>query len=424
MMKYFSIFAFAIIGLSCSSAETNLDSTELSGVNPPFEDSVMIEKPLYCNANVVVGAGHFDEYIGDLEGMKVGIVGNQSSMIGETHLVDSLIALGVNVVKVFSPEHGFRGKADAGEKVQDGIDNETGLPIISLYGSNKKPKAAQLSDIDILLFDIQDVGARFYTYISTLNYVMEAAAETGKKVIVLDRPNPNGHYVDGPVLEDSQSSFVGMNPVPVVHGMSIAEYAQMIKGEAWINKAEDLDLKVVKCSGWDHNEFYELPIAPSPNLPNMKSVYLYPNLCFFEGTEVSVGRGTDIPFQCLGHPKMEVDVLEDLYSFKPEPNDGASKPKLMGETCYGFDYSNDDVKEMRARGSIDFIALSDFYLKLDLGKEFFLTNNFFNLLAGNSELKVQIMEGISMSDIREGWEPKLDEFKEMRKKYLLYTDFD
>jgi uncharacterized protein YbbC (DUF1343 family) len=423
-MKYFSLVTIAIIGLSCSSNPDNNTEEELSETEPLLEDSVVVEKPLYCNDLVQVGAAKFNQYVDGLEGLKVGVVGNQSSMVGSSHLVDTLIAQGVNVVKVFSPEHGFRGKADAGEKVQDGLDSETGLPIISLYGSNKKPKADQLADLDVLLFDIQDVGARFYTYISTLNYVMEAAAENDKKIIVLDRPNPNGHYVDGPILESKHSSFIGMNPVPVVHGMSIGEYAQMIKGEGWINEAGNLDLEVVACDGWDHNEFYELPIAPSPNLPNMQSVYLYPTLCFFEGTEVSIGRGTDIPFQCVGHPKMEVDVLEDLYSFKPAPNEGAKKPKLEGETCYGYDFSQDDIKELREKKMVDLSILQEFYNKLEMGDSFFLKNNFIDLLAGNSRLKDEIKEGVSMDEIRERWEPALSEFKEMRKQYLLYTDFD
>jgi len=423
-MKYFSLITIAIMGLSCSSNPDVNSGNELSEAQSIIEDSVEVEKPLFCNDLVQVGAAKFDEYINQLVGNKVGVVGNQSSMVGTSHLVDTLLAQNINVVKVFSPEHGFRGKADAGEKVHDGIDSETGLPIVSLYGSNKKPKDEQLADIDILLFDIQDVGARFYTYISTLNYVMEAAAENGKKIIVLDRPNPNGHYVDGPILESKHSSFIGMNPVPVVHGMTIGEYAKMIKGEGWINEAANLDLEVIACDGWDHNEFYELPIAPSPNLPNMQSVYLYPTLCFFEGTEVSIGRGTDIPFQCVGHPKMEVDVLEDLYSFKPAPNEGAKKPKLEGETCYGYDFSQDDIKELREKKKVDLSILKEFYERLEMGDSFFLKNNFIDLLAGNARLKEEIKGGNSIEEIRKGWEPALSEFKEMRKQYLLYTDFN
>ena len=421
-MKYFSIIIIALISASCSSSQSEKEI--LKECTLVQEDSILVEQPLYCNESVVVGAANFEEYLQDLRGKRVGVVGNQSSTIKETHLVDTLISKGVNVVKVFSPEHGFRGKADAGEKVKDGIDNQTGLPIISLYGSNKKPKSEQINDVDVLLFDIQDVGARFYTYISTLNYILEAAAENQKQVIVLDRPNPNGHYVDGPILEDSQNSFIGMNPIPVVHGMSIGEYALMLKGEAWINKASELDLKVVKCSGWTHKEFYELPIAPSPNLPNMKSVYLYPTLCFFEGTVVSVGRGTDIPFQCVGHPKMEVDVLEDLHSFTPAPNEGAKKPKLEGEVCYGYDYSEFDEVELRESAGLDFEVLCEFYTKLEMESDFFLSNGFFNLLAGNLELKKQIMQGVSTKEIRETWKIELDEFKSIRAKYLLYEDFD
>lgn len=299
-----------IFGFMACSSETAADNTLTSNEAITEPDSLVTEpEPLYCNKDVIPGAARFDQYIDLLKDKKVGVVGNQSSIVGTEHLVDTLRALGVNVVTVFSPEHGFRGDADAGEKVSSGIDSKTGLPIISLYGKNKKPSVEQLADVDILLFDIQDVGARFYTYISTLHYVMEAAAENSKQVIVLDRPNPNGHYVDGPVLNPKYKSFVGMHQVPVVHGMTVGEYAQMINGEKWLTGGKICDLKVVTCEGWDHTKFYELPIAPSPNLKNMTAIYLYPSLCFFEGTVVSVGRGTDFPFQVIGHPKMEVDVL-------------------------------------------------------------------------------------------------------------------
>ena len=422
-MKYCYLFLLSGLVWSCnSSAEVvsteNLLSTDLSN-----DDSLTVEAPLFCNATVEVGAQQFSNYIDLLKDKKVGIVGNQSTTIGEVHLVDSLIALGVNVVKVFSPEHGFRGTANAGEKVVDGVDNLTGLPIISLYGNNKKPKADQLTDIDVLVFDIQDVGARFYTYISTLNYVMEAAAENGKKVIVLDRPNPNGHYVDGPVLDLKYSSFVGMNKVPVVHGMTIGEYAQMLNGEKWLKNGVTCDLTVVPCLGWDHTKFYELPIAPSPNLPNMTAVYLYPSLCFFEGTIVSIGRGTPFPFQCVGHPDFEVDVLEDLYRFKPEPTAAAKDPKLNGETCFGYSYAEKDVKDLRAEAELDISILIEFYTKLNKA-DFFLENNFINLLAGTDELKEQIKAGKSAEEIKESWKNGLVEFKELRLKYLLYPDFE
>ena len=422
MMKYTSILMLTAIFLSCgNTSTTEKESTTESEIN---QDTLVTEKPLFCNETVKVGAARFDQYIALLEGKKVGVVGNQSSMIGNVHLVDTLISQGIDVVKVFSPEHGFRGKADAGEHVDNEVDAKTGLPIISLYGGNKKPKASQIADLDVLIFDIQDVGARFYTYISTLNYVLEAAAENGKEVIVLDRPNPNGHYVDGPVLKDGFDSFVGMHKVPVVHGMTVGEYAQMLKGEKWFAQAEQLNLSVISCEGWDHNEFYELPIAPSPNLPNMKSVYLYPSLCFFEGTIVSIGRGTDIPFQCAGHPKYEVDVLEDLFSFTPSPNEGAKHPKLEGEVCYGYNLSTDDIKTIRKNARLDLSYLVDFYAKIGTEPGFFLKNNFFNLLAGNKDLMAQIKEGKSIEEIEKSWQTDLVAFKEIRKKYLLYTDFE
>lgn len=422
-MNSFYFLSVYFLLLSCSSNAEKSDE-KLTENEPEVTDTIVKEEPLYCNADVVVGAADIDSYIDLLKDKKVGIVGNQSSMINQTHLVDSLRSLGVNVIKVFSPEHGFRGDADAGEKVVSGVDEKTGLPIISLYGSNKKPTAEQLADIDILLFDIQDVGARFYTYISTLHYVMQAAAESGKKIIVLDRPNPNGHYVDGPVLNPKFSSFVGMHAIPVVHGMTIGEYAQMINGEGWLGSGLVCDLQVIKCQGWDHTKYYELPIAPSPNLKNMTAIYLYPSLCFFEGTVVSVGRGTDYPFQVIGHPKFEVDVLERLYKFTPAPNATAENPVLKGQLCYGYDLHETDVKEYRQSAKLDLSYLLEFYKKLKMGSAFFLKSNFINNLAGTDQLKAQIIAGKSLEEIEATWQDGLTKFKEIRKKYLLYTDFE
>jgi uncharacterized protein YbbC (DUF1343 family) len=419
-----SALSFLMIPLlmSCSSSSaTDTHTTENTEI---VTDTVEVPKPLFCNASVTVGAERTSEYFDLLKGKRVGVVGNQSSMVSEIHLVDTLINSNIDLVKVFSPEHGFRGKADAGEKVKDGIDPKTGLPVISLYGKNKKPTASQLSDIDVLLFDIQDVGARFYTYISTLHYVLEAAAENKKQVIVLDRPNPNGHYVDGPILKEGFESFVGMHPVPVVHGMTIGEYAHMINGEGWLAGQVKADLTVISCEGWDHNEFYEVPIAPSPNLPDMKAIYWYPSLCFFEGTFVSIGRGTDIPFQCVGHPDFEVDVLEDLFSFKPLPNEGSSKPKLEGETCYGYDLSKWEVKEIRDQRSLNLSYLEEFYQKLGSNDDFFLANGFIDLLYGNAGLRKDLKTGKSISEVKNSWKPDLDVFMEIRAKYLLYEDFE
>jgi len=422
-MKRFYFLSVYFLFLSCSSSNEKTEE-KITENEPLVADTIVKEEPLFCNADVLVGAAQTSLYLDLLTNKKVGIVGNQSSMIGQTHLVDSLKSLGVNVIKVFSPEHGFRGDADAGVKVVSGVDEKTGLPIISLYGNNKKPTAEQLADVDVLLFDIQDVGARFYTYISTLHYVMQAAAENGKKLIVLDRPNPNGHYVDGPVLNPKFSSFVGMHAVPVVHGMTIGEYAQMINAEGWLGNALKCDLQVIKCEGWDHTKFYELPIAPSPNLKNMTAIYLYPSLCFFEGTVVSVGRGTDYPFQVIGHPKFEVDVLEKLYKFTPTPNAAAANPVLKGQICYGYDLHETDVKEYRQKAKLDLSYLLEFYKKLKMGSSFFLKTNFINNLAGTDQLKAQIMAGKTLEEIEATWQDGLTKFKEMRKKYLLYQDFE
>ena len=420
-MRFLSLLVLFVAFIACGSESQTSAAPDTA---PDTLTGIPVEEPLYCNASVTVGAALMTEYLPLLEGKKVAVVGNQSSMIGTTHLVDSLKSRGVNVVKVFSPEHGFRGDADAGEKVSSETDAKTGLPIISLYGSNKKPTAEQLADIDILLFDIQDVGARFYTYISTLHYVMEAAAENKKQIIVLDRPNPNGHYVDGPVLNPKYKSFVGMHPIPVVHGMTIGEYAQMINGESWLAGGAKADLKVIKCSGWDHTKYYELPIAPSPNLKNMTAIYLYPGLCFFEGTVVSIGRGTDLPFQVIGHPKMKAAEQEHLYSFKPMPNAAAAHPVLEGQLCFGYDLSKTDVKEFRAKRKIDLSYLLEFYTKLNLGAAYFLKSNFINNLAGTDQLKAQIIAGKTLEEIEASWQTELNVFKEKRKAYLLYADFE
>ena len=418
MLRFNSIL-FLFMLISCSGgANEQSDQVQTDAEHQDSLDVLPQEQPLYCNASVQVGASRIDQYLPLLEGKNVGIVGNQSSMIAETHLVDTLLSLDVAITKVFSPEHGFRGTADAGEHVDNERDQATGLPIISLYGKNRKPKTDQLEDIEILIFDIQDVGVRFYTYISTLHYVMEAAAENNIPLIVLDRPNPNGHYVDGPVLKEGFDSFVGMHMVPVVHGMTVGEYAQMINGESWLKGGVQCDLTIVPCEGWDHKSFYELPIAPSPNLPNMISVYLYPQLCFFEGTVVSIGRGTDYPFQVIGHP----DFTETEFSFVPSPNQGASHPKLEGETCFGVDLHEQDIKELRGRGQLDLSYLIEFYQTLELNGDFFLSNNFINLLAGSDELKKQISNGSSMKEIRVSWQEDLTKFKELRKQYLLYNE--
>jgi uncharacterized protein YbbC (DUF1343 family) len=355
----------------------------------------------------VLGAERTDTYLPWLENKKVGIIGNQTSRIAGTHLVDSLLSLEINIVKVFSPEHGFRGKADAGAKIEDGIDIKTGLPIISLYGNNKKPNHEQLKGIDILVFDIQDVGARFYTYISTLHYVMEAAAENNIPVIVLDRPNPNGHYIDGPILETAFQSFVGMHPIPIVHGMTMGEYAKMINGENWI--AKNCDLTIIEMENYTHRMAYDLPIKPSPNLPNARAINLYPSLCLFEGTTISIGRGTDFPFQHFGAP-----YLESGYSFTPKSGKGSRYPKHESIECFGTNLRFQD----NYLTAINLNWIIETYKQCPEKENFF--NTFFDKLAGTDKLRLQIIGGGTAKEIKVSWQKGLEEFKESRGKYLIY----
>ena len=366
---------------------------------------------LHCSSNnkrLIIGAERTDIYFPLIYDKSIGIIGNQSSLIGSTHLVDSLLSAKFQILKVFSPEHGFRGIADAGAYIKNEIDESTGLPIISLYGKNKKPTQSQLNGLEILLFDIQDVGARFYTYISTLHYVMEAAAENNIPLIVLDRPNPNGHYFDGPVLDTAFSSFVGMHPVPIVHGMTIGEYAQMINGEKWLKNNLECDLTIVSMIGYNKQISYNLPAKPSPNLPNSQAINLYPSLCLFEGTNVSVGRGTILPFQQYGAPYLDND-----HSFVPESRLGAKNPKYSGIKCFGNDLSNS-----AKLSKIDLSFLIDAYKECPNKDDFF--NSFFDKLAGNDILRLSIIEGKNENIIRQGWTHDLRLYEEKRNKYLLY----
>lgn len=375
------------------------------------------EKDSLIDDTLKVGAELFEIYLPKLENKKIGVVGNQTTMIKDTHLVDFLINNGVEVVKVFSPEHGFRGDADAGEKVDSNKDEKTGLPIVSLYGKNKKPTSSQLEGLDILVFDIQDVGARFYTYISTLHYVMEAAAENNVAVMVLDRPNPHGSYIDGPVRKKGYESFVGMHPIPIIHGMTIGEYAKMINGEAWLENAVKCDLSVIECQNYDRNEPYDLPISPSPNLRSFAAVQLYPSLCLFEGTKVSVGRGTERPFEVFGHPKFIKDSSDFNYTFTPKPSFGAKNPKLNGEKCYGKDLQKVGEKGLH---SLNIDWLIEAY-KAYPENDFFITKNrWFDLLAGSDELRKSIIAGKSSEEIRISWKNDLDKFRSVREKYLIY----
>lgn len=367
---------------------------------------------------LLIGAENFTEYIHLLKEKKVAVVANQSSLVNGEHLVDVLLAKNIQIAKIFSPEHGFRGDADAGEKITNGIDVKTGLPIVSLYGKHFKPSMADLKDIDVVLFDIQDVGVRFYTYISTLHYVMEACAEQEIKVIVLDRPNPNGHYVDGPVLEMKYRSFVGMHSVPVVYGMSIGEYAKMINGEKWLKNKVQCELLIVPCENWNRDESYLLPVKPSPNLPNHLSVSLYPSLCFFEGTVVSAGRGTNHPFQAFGHPSF----THGDFEFAPQSIPGASKyPKFEGEKCIGYDLRKINTANFRKKKSLDLSFLLTAYNELKTSPDFF--NSFFENLAGTANLRTQIENSLSEEKIRKSWEKDRKNFMTIRVKYLIYPDF-
>lgn len=371
-------------------------------------------------SQIKVGAERLEQYLPLIQNKKVALVVNPTSMVKDSHLVDVLIARKIDVVRIMGPEHGFRGTADAGEKVKDGVDPKTGLPVVSLYGKHKKPYKEDLEDIDIVIFDLQDVGVRFYTYISTLQYVMEACGEHGKSVLVLDRPNPNGHYVDGPVLEPEFKSFVGMQEIPIVHGMTVAEYANMLNHEGWLEDSMKVDLHWVTCEGYDHNTHYSLPVKPSPNLPNDWSIALYPSLCLFEGTVISVGRGTDFPFQVFGHPVFkEFDI-----KFTPKPNVGAKHPKLEGKECKGFDPRQKGwIQFRKEQKGIELRFLIDTYegTKLEIDKLF---NSFFEKLAGTDQLRMQIEKGLSQDEIKETWQEDLKAFKEIRKKYLLYKDFE
>lgn len=375
---------------------------------------------IVTDADIRNGAERMEVYLPLLEGKAVAVVANQTSMVNQTHLVDTLLARKVNLVKVFAPEHGFRGTADAGEHVKNDADAQTGLPLVSLYGSNKKPKPEMLTGIDMIVFDMQDVGARFYTYISTMHYVMEACAEQGIRMMVLDRPNPHGYYVDGPVLNLKYKSFIGMHEVPTIHGMTIGEYAQMLNGERMLAAGRQCDLTVITAEGYNHNLRYQVPVRPSPNLPNMSAINLYPSLCFFEGTEVSVGRGTEFPFQVYGHP----DFGGKDFIFTPISRPGAKHPKLRGQDCNGIDLRTFGSEEMASLGRINLQWLIDGYKSAQDKEKFWLSNGFFNLLAGNSILKQQIIDGWTEEEIRKSWADELTAFKAIRAKYLLYPDFE
>ena len=361
-------------------------------------------------ATIKTGADNFEKYFPLLKNKKVGIITNQTGILSnKTHLVDFLLEKKIAVQTIFAPEHGFRGTADAGEHVVDGKDQKTGLPIISLYGDNKKPKPAQLVGIDIMVFDLQDVGARFYTYISSLHYVMEACAENGVPLIILDRPNPNGRIVDGPLLEKEFTSFVGMHPIPLLHGMTIGEYGQMINGEKWLKEGVQCKLTVIPCSDYKREMDYSILAKPSPNLPNDQSINLYASLCLFEGTNVSMGRGTEKQFQIYGSPFL----TKTNFSFTPKPNFGAKDPLYNGKECFG-----EDLTAYPKLNRLELKWLLKAYQNTSDKTKFF--NAFFTKLAGTKKLQQQIESGISEEKIRESWKNDLESFKKMRTKYLIY----
>lgn len=371
------------------------------------------EEEVMAPRKLMLGIDRIHIILDSLVNKRIAVVANQTAMINDVHLVDTLLSLGLDVKKVFAPEHGFRGKADAGEHVESKVDDKTGLPLISLYGSNKKPTEAQLSDVDVVIYDIQDVGVRFYTFISTLHYVMKSCAENGKALYVLDRPNPNGHYVDGPVLQKEYKSFVGMHPVPIVYGMTIGEYALMVNGEGWLEDGSYCDVRVVPCKNYYHKLKYNLPIDPSPNLKTPEAIAYYPSLCFFEATVVSVGRGTDRPFEWFGHPKFP----DQGITFTPHSMEGAKNPMYENETCYAIDVAEESKSRLY---QLNLTWLKEAYFLLKDSAEFVKNPAFFNRLAGNNQLVTQIKAGWTDKEIRATWKPELDEFKQTRKKYLIY----
>jgi uncharacterized protein YbbC (DUF1343 family) len=425
-----TVLLFVLVAISCGKNLKIGDKMQMTNDTKNNNTSPKLSAGINLKENdsksIVVGANRTALYLPLLQGKAIGVVANQTSLIfkedfdklsltnGYTHLIDSLLSLNLNIRKVFAPEHGFRGTADAGEVVKDGLDTKTGLPIVSLYGKHKKPSPKQLEGLDIVVFDIQDVGARFYTYISSLHYVMEACAEQNITVLILDRPNPNGHYIDGPILEMEHKSFVGMHPVPIVHGMTIGEYAQMINGEGWLKHSVKCELKIIPIQHYDHKTSYSLRIKPSPNLPNDKAINLYPSLCFFEGTNISVGRGTEKQFQVVGSPFFSLKLHD--FQFTPQPNKGAKYPKHEGKLCHGYDLHLD-----KRLSHLNLSWLIEFYManKENAPNEKFF-NAFFTKLAGTKILQQQIEASFSPLEIKLTWQNGLDSYDKMRKQYQLY----
>jgi uncharacterized protein YbbC (DUF1343 family) len=404
--------SWILIFFLCCCGKRSIPIKDTTTRKTPVVIQDTVKQSAHISTKLILGAEQIPPLLDQLKEKRVALVVNYTAMVGHTHLVDTLQTLKTKLIKILAPEHGFRGNAEAGEYIKDGIDSKTGVPVISIYGSNRKPTAAQLSDVDVVLFDIQDVGARFFTYISTLHYVMEACAENNKKVIVLDRPNPNAHYIDGPIMEPAFKSFVGMHPIPIVHGLTVGELAKMINGEGWLAGSQKCDLTVIPMKNWSHKDAYSLPIKPSPNLPNDQAVKLYPSICLFEGTVISLGRGTQMPFQVIGHPAFK----SMPFQFTPVDIAGmATNPPLKDQVCYGLDLSRVPVAS-----KVDLSYLIRFYQAFPDKEKFFIP--FFEKLAGTASLRKQIQDGMSETDIRASWQKDLALYKTMRKKYLLYED--
>lgn len=431
-LKYVFVFiCFALLGANCTAQK---QKTKIK--SDTQKSKIKTDKDI--NASIVPAAERLDVYLPLLKGKRVAVFANHTAMVGNSHLVDTLLKLGVNIKIAFGPEHGFRGNAPDGAKIETTVDKKTGIPIVSLYGQKNKPSKDDLKDIDIMVYDIQDVGTRFYTFISSMQLYMEAAIENNIPLVILDRPNPNGFYVDGPVLDPKFKSFVGMQPIPVVYGMTIGEYAEMLLNEGWLNKdanemykriiaaryasgAKFFQLRIIECQNYTHKSKYVLPVKPSPNIPEIQSVYWYASNCFFEGTAIAEGRGTPHPFEWVGHPSLP----KNLFSFTPHSTEGAPNPKYKDQVCYGWNLSGtqDEVLQM-IDGRLQLKYLLEAYKLFPDKESFFRKDNGFNRLAGNDELMKQIKEGKTEEEIRASWQPKLNEFKKIRKKYLLYPDFE
>jgi len=430
--KFFFVpLCFAIVGSNCSAQKQKTKS-------PTVNQEVKTKTDKTNLSTIIPAAERLNEYLPLLKGKRVAVFANHTAMVGNTHLVDTLQKLGVNIKTAFGPEHGFRGNAPDGAKIETTIDKATGIPIVSLYGQKNKPSKEDLKDIDVMVYDIQDVGTRFYTFISSMQLFMEAAIENNIPLIILDRPNPNGFYVDGPVLDPKFKSFVGMQLIPVVYGMTIGEYANMILQEKWLSKEANEDyqkiiasryaegakffqLTVIQCANYTHQSKYVLPVRPSPNLPEIQSIYWYASNCFFEGTALTEGRGTEKPFQIFGHPSLP----KNMYQFKPHSTEGAPNPKFKDQVCYGWNISGTPEEVLKAiNNRLQLKYLLEAYRLFPDKENFFRKDNGFNRLAGNDELMKQVKDGKTEEEIRASWEPKLSEFKAVRKKYLLYPDFE